>query len=247
MNNEELEIFSRQLIMNDFQEKSFKRVQGRKVSIIGMGGIGCPLAQYLVSCGIDKIDIFDDDIIKKSNLNRQTLFNIREIGQKKIIIAKEKLTAINPNIKINIFDEKISTNNLNLLKKSSLIIDTCDNWETMRLINNFSQKNNIPLLSSSVAGYNIQIILFENQKNNHLCLECIFPNKDEPDLARCDTVGILGTTAGLAGIISAQKTINFFMNFNSNNCNYLTLVDSKTLSIDHIKINKNVNCKLAKI
>ena len=83
MNNEELEIFSRQLIMNDFQEKSFKRVQGRKVSIIGMGGIGCPLAQYLVSCGIDKIDIFDDDIIKKSNLNRQTLFNIREIGKKK--------------------------------------------------------------------------------------------------------------------------------------------------------------------
>ena len=79
-----------------------------------------------------------------------------------------------------------------------------------------------------------------------MCLECIFPNKKEPEVARCDTVGILGTVAGLAGVISAQKTINMFMNFNVDN-KILTLIDAKTLSINNIKINTNNNCKLNKI
>ena len=240
---EELEIFSRQLILNDFNEKSFHELQNKKVSIVGIGGIGCPLAQYLVSCGIKNLNLFDNDIIKKHNLNRQTLYSLKELGKKKTTIAKKKLLGINSYANINVYDEKISSKNLNLLKKSSIIIDASDNWETMRLINNYSLKNNIPLLSASAIGFDIQIALFENKKDNHLCLECIFPNKNEPDLARCDTVGVLGTAAGLAGILSAQKTINFFMKFNNKN-NLLTLIDCKILSINHIKIEKKTNCKL---
>ena len=243
VNEEELEIFSRQLILNDFNEKSFNKLQNKEVSIIGLGGIGCPVAQYLVSCGIKKLNLFDNDIIKKNNLNRQTLYSLNELGQKKVVVAKKKLISINSQVKINAYEKKINKKNLNLLQNSSIIIDSSDNWMTMRLINYYSLKNNIPLLSASAIGYDIQIILFENNKKRHLCLECIFPNKKEPRLARCETVGILGTTAGLAGIFSAQKTINFFMKFNKNN-NLLTLIDCKSLSLHHIKIKKNIHCKL---
>ena len=111
------------------------------------------------------------------------------------------------------------------------------------MINRFSLKNNIPLISASATGFYIQIVQLSNQKNKHLCLECLFPNENEPDLARCDTVGILGTAAGLAGIISAQKTINFLMKFN-NIKNLLTLIDSKTLTLDDIRITKNTKCQL---
>ena len=100
----------------------------------------------------------------------------------------------------------------------------------------------IPLVSSSTVGFDSQITLFNNLPTKHLCLQCIFPNKKEPNLARCDTVGILGTAAGLAGIISAQKTINFFMKFNDSN-NLLILINCKTLSVNHIKIEKKTNCK----
>ena len=243
INDEELEIFSRQLILKDFNENSFSKLQKIKISIVGIGGIGCPLAQYLISCGIRNLNIFDNDIIKKNNLNRQTLYSVAELGNKKSIIAKKRLLSINPHAKINSYDKKITNKNLELLKGSSMIIDASDNWITMRLINKYALKNNIPLISASAVGFDIQIILFENNKKKHLCLECIFPNKNEPNVARCDTVGILGTAAGLAGIISAQKTINYFMNFN-NNKNLLTLIDSKSLSINNIKINKNINCKL---
>ena len=244
--DEEFEIFSRQLILKEFNENLFIKLQKKKISIVGMGGIGCPLAQYLVSSGIKNINLFDDDIIKKNNLNRQNLYSIKEIGKKKTIIAKDKLLGINPNANIKSYPEKITNGNINLLKKSSIIIDTSDNWMTMKLTNDYAVKNNIPLLSASAVGFDIQVILFENNKNKHLCLECIFPNEKEPDLARCDTAGILGTVAGLAGIISAQKTINFFMKFNHNN-NLLTLIDCKELSINNIKINELARCKLKKI
>ena len=240
---EELEIFSRQLILKDFNEDKFNELQNKEISIIGLGGIGCPLAQYLISCGVKKLNIFDGDTIQKTNLNRQNLYSINDIGKKKSTIAKKKLLGTNPNAKINSYDLKITKKNLHLLNNSSIIIDASDNWESMRLINKYATKHNLPLLSISVIGFDIQIILFENTLHNHLCLECIFPNYNEQVLARCDTVGIMGTAAGLAGIISAQKTINFLLKFDEK-INVLTLVDTKSLSISHIKTKKNINCKL---
>ena len=246
MNEEELEIFSRQLILNEFDEISFKMLQNKKISIVGMGGIGCPLAQYLICCGVKNLSFYDDDIIKKNNLNRQTLYTIRDINKKKTTIAKNKLLQINPHANINNFAKKIIKNNLDLLKDSSIIIDASDDWKTMKIINEYSSRNNIPLLSCSAVGFDIQLILFKNIKNKHLCLECIFPNEKEPRLARCDVVGILGTTAGIAGILGAQKTINFLMNFPTKN-ETLTLIDSKTLSVTEIKIRKKNKCKFNKI
>lgn len=243
MNEEELKIFSRQLILPEFTDRKFKKLQSKLISIIGMGGIGCPLSQYLISCGIKKLNIIDFDIIKQTNLNRQNLYSFNDIGKTKVEIAKQKLIGINPYTKINSVKKKITKKNTNILKNSSIIIDCSDNWQTMRVINNFAVKNNIPLISASAISFNIQIILFENKKNKHLCLECIFPNKKEPNLARCETVGILGTTAGLAGLISAQRAINFLMKFNINN-NFISLIDCKTLSINNFKICKKNSCKL---
>ena len=246
INEEEFEIFSRQLILKEFDEKSFLELQTKEVSISGIGGIGCPLAQYLISCGIKNLNLFDNDTIKKNNLNRQTLFTINDLDQSKSLVAKNKLLQINPHANIKNYIENITLNNLYLLKNSSIIIDASDDWITMKLVNEYASKNNIPLVSSSVIGFDIQLILFKNIKNKHLCLECIFPSKAEIRLARCDTVGILGATAGLAGILSAQKTINFLMNFPDIN-QLLTLIDCKTLSINHIKIKEKSNCRLQKI
>jgi len=246
INNDELEIFSRQLILNEFNENSFDKLQKKKVSIVGMGGIGCPLAQYLISSGIKHLNLFDKDIVKKNNLNRQTLFNIKDLNKSKIIVAKKKLLNINPHAKINSYNQMITKSNIEMLNNSSIIIDASDNWITMKLVNEYASNNNIPLISCSVLGFNIQLILFQNIKKKHLCLECIFPNKEEPKLARCDTVGVLGTSVGIAGLLSAQKTINFLMKFGENK-ELLTLIDCKTLSINQIKVKKKNNCRLLKI
>ena len=236
----ELEVLPAELLDDSNTSAQEMTVRLKKeISIIGLGGIGCPLAQYLISAGIKKLNIFDGDTIKKTNLNRQTLYSIHDIGKKKSTIAKKKLLGTNPNAVINSYNHKITKDNLHLLKNSSIIIDASDNWETMRLINKYTTKKNLPLLSISVVGFDIQMILFENTTHNHLCLECIFPNHNEPELARCDTVGIMGTAAGLAGIISAQKAINFLLKFNEKN-NYPRKIDIDILDFNKFILNSEV-------
>ena len=242
ISEQELQIFSRHLILKEFNEKSFNFLQKQKITIIGLGGIGCPAAQYLVSAGIKKIKLIDGDIIQKTNLNRQILYSIKDIGKSKVEIAKKKLNDINPECNINIISSHLELKNINkFLKNSSLIIDATDNWKSMILINKYCVNKSIPLISSSVVGFDSQVTLFNNLPKKHLCLQCVFPNKKEPDLARCDSVGVIGTAAGITGLIVAQKTLNFFLEKRLDN--YMTIMNIKSLKIDNLKIKKNAKCQ----
>ena len=168
ISEQELQIFSRHLILKEFNEKSFNFLQKQKITIIGLGGIGCPAAQYLVSAGIKKIKLIDGDIIQKTNLNRQILYSIKDIGKSKVEIAKKKLNDINPECNINIISSHLELKNINkFLKNSSLIIDATDNWKSMVLINKYCVNKSIPLVSSSVVGFDSQVTLFKNVPENH--------------------------------------------------------------------------------
>ena len=250
MNNyseKEYEIFSRLFILNEFSEENLKKLSNIKIGIIGMGGIGCPLSQYLISSGIKELLIADGDIIEKSNLNRQILFNLNDIGRKKVYVAKEKLKLINTECSINTIDRNIDSNNICDLSQCSIIVDATDNWLTSKLLNEYCLKKSINFLYSSALKHDLQIILFSNsEKNNHLCLNCIFPNKEDVDLPRCDSVGISGISSGLAGLIAAQKIINFSLNL-KDETNILTISDGKKLSIDNIVIKSKHDCYLKSV
>ena len=241
----EYEIFSRQFILKVFSEQNIEKLEKSKVSIIGIGGIGCPLATYLVSSGIKYLQLIDGDIIEKSNLNRQILFTSDDIGQKKVAIAKKKLLKTNPNCQIKIIDENLNKSNTINLSNSSIIIDTCDSWETMKIVNEYCVKESISLISSSVVGFDVEVALFENKKNHHLCLNCLFPNKNDIDLPRCDTVGVSGIAAGMAGLLAAQKTINFLINLNKEN-NILSLLNVLKEDLQNINLKNNRKCYLNK-
>ena len=241
----ESEIFSRQFILKVFSEQNVEKLEKSKISIIGIGGIGCPLATYLVSSGLKYIQLIDGDIIEKSNLNRQILFMSDDIGQKKVTIAKKKLLKINPNCQIKIIDENLNKSNINNLCNSSIIIDTSDSWETMKIVNEYCVKESIPLVSSSVVGFDVEVALFENKKNHHLCLNCLFPNKNDIDLPRCDTVGVSGIAAGMAGLLAAQKTINFLINLNQKS-NILSLLNVLKEDLQNINLKNNSKCYLNK-
>ena len=241
--DKELKIFSRQFILKIFSEDKINILNKVKISIIGLGGIGCPLATYLISSGVKNIKLIDGDSVELSNLNRQILFTNDDIGEKKVKIAKNRLLKINPYCNINTVDIKLTKINLNYLLNSNIVIDATDNWENMKIVNEFCVKNYIPLITSSVVGYDIEVALFENNKENHLCLNCLFPNKKDVDLPRCDTVGIAGIAAGMAGLITAQKTINFLLKFKKES-NMLLLLNALDGSSQNIALKKNYNCYL---
>ena len=241
----EYEIFSRQFILKVFSEQNVEKLEKSRITIIGIGGIGCPLATYLVSSGLKYIQLIDGDIIEKSNLNRQILFTSDDIGQKKVTVAKKKLLKINPNCQIKIIDENLDKSNLNNLYNSSIIIDTSDSWETMKIVNEYCVNESIPLVSSSVVGFDVEVALFENKKNYHLCLNCLFPNKYDIDLPRCDTIGVSGIAAGMAGLLAAQKTINFLINLNQGS-NILSLLNVLKEDLQNINLKNNRKCYLNK-
>ena len=238
----EYEIFSRQFILKNFDEKNIDKLHNAKISIVGLGGIGCPLSQYLVSSGLKHITLFDGDRIEKTNLGRQILYSLDDIGEYKSIIAKNRLLKTNPNCKITAYSEHITETNINVLSDADVIIDTSDDWHLSKLINTFCVKNSLKYIFSSAINNNIQICLFKNQ-DNHTCLNCVFPNDEDVELARCDTVGISSICAGIAGLITAQKTINTILKINDEN-NILSLINSENLSISNIKIKNNADCAL---
>ena len=245
ISEKELKIFSRHLILPEFNGKNFELLQKQKITIVGLGGIGSPISIYLASTGIKHFNLIDSDKVEITNLNRQILFTTKDIGKKKSQVAKKRLLGINP--KCNIIESSSYLNEKNIkksLEKTSLVVDATDNWKSMILINKYCVENSIPLVSVSVVGFSGQVAIFENSLNQHLCLQCIFPNEKEPELARCQTVGILGTVAGLVGLITAQKIINFFIG--TKDTKYLTLIDAKTLNMHNVRIKKNKNCKCLK-
>ena len=240
----EYKIFSRLFILKEFSEKNLKKLANVNIGIVGMGGIGCPLSLYLVNSGLKQLTLIDGDSIEESNLNRQILFDINDLGKKKVTVAKNKLIKINSNCKINIEDKHLSKKNIVSLSNCSIIVDATDNWNTSKLLNKFCLENSINFLFASVIKHDLQIILFEHKnKNEHLCLNCLFPNKDDVDLPRCETVGISGISAGLAGLIAAQKIINFTLNLRDET-NILTISDVKKLSIENIIVKSKHECDL---
>tara|TARA_Y100000590_G_scaffold146574_1_gene168421 strand:- start:3967 stop:4710 length:744 start_codon:yes stop_codon:yes gene_type:complete len=243
ISDKELKFFSRQLILNDFSEENLNFIRKQEIILIGIGGIGCPIAQYLISSGVKNLTLIDKDIIEINNLNRQILYNEKDIGKNKAQVAKEKLDSINNKNNILSISEYISEKNISkYLSKASLVIDTTDNWNSMVLINEYCVKKYIPLLSCSAINYDGQIILFENSQKKHLCLRCIYTNKKNPELPRCDTVGIMPTTAGLTGLIATQLIINYFTN-NHQNIEKIIMINAKLMKIDYIKTKNNPNCK----
>ena len=240
--NLEYELFSRQFILKNFNEENILKLNNAKIVIVGLGGIACPLTQYLVSSGVKNLTFFDGDMIEKSNLGRQILYGIDDIGKYKTLVTKERLLKTNPNCNITAYSQYLKKENLNFLFDSDIIIDATDDWHTSKLINKFCLQNSLRYIFSSAINYNIQICLFNN-KNHHICLDCLFPNKEDVDLPRCETVGISSICAGIAGLVTAQKTINALLNTKEEH-NILTLINTLNLSINNINVKNNVNCVL---
>ncbi|MBI05014.1 MAG: hypothetical protein CMI96_04275 [Pelagibacteraceae bacterium] len=242
----EFELFSRQFILKDYTNEKIDKLENLKITIVGLGGIGCPLSLYLIASGVKNLTIIDGDKIEKSNLNRQILFSINDLNKQKVDVAKNRLQKINPNANIQIINENIKKSNISILFNSSIIIDTTDDWNNTKIINEYCSIHALKFIFCSVIGNDVQLGLFDNNKKHHICLNCLFPNKNDIDLPRCEKVGVNGIAAGIAGLLAAQKTLNYLLNFNKE-VNIITLFDVKKNNVNKIRVKKNNKCYLNNI
>lgn len=245
LNDAEMLRYSRQILLADWDFEAQINLKNSHVLIIGMGGLGCPLAETLTRSGVGALTIVDDDVIDASNLQRQSLFTPHDIGQSKVVIAKKKLNEINEFVKIQAFYQRFDNgffneNNTlnNSLSNYKLICDCTDNFKTRDKINKFAIKKELPILSASAIAKDGQLVLFEPNKG---CYHCIFQG-DYDDERRCINTGVLASTTQIVGNLQAQIALHY-LGLNKNIIkNQLLLWHGETCNLRKITFKKDPNC-----
>ena len=206
ISKEEILRYSKQIILKNIGFLGQKRIFSSKVLVVGIGGLGCPVVLYLASTGVGNIALVDDDKVSISNLNRQIIFNDKDVGRFKVIQAKKVLNRINKKIKVDIYKDRLNEKNISkILNNYDIICDCSDNFTTRYLLNDYSLKSKKILISAAISKFEAHIFNFNFTKNVP-CYRCFMPEIPEEDY-KCDAEGILPTVAGIAGTLQANEVI----------------------------------------
>ena len=239
--NTDLLRYSKQIILKKIGISGQKKIFSTKVLIVGVGGLGCPLALYLTNTGIGNIGLVDNDKVDISNLNRQVLFNTEDIGKYKVVQAKKFLKKINKKININIYNDHLTKKNIKkILNKYDIICDCSDNFTTRYLLNSFCFKRKKILISAAISKFDAHIFNFNFTKNIP-CYKCFMPEIPNQD-NKCDVEGILPTVAGIAGSLQANEVIKSLLKKKNELVGKMIIFDTLNLNFRKVKLTKNSNC-----
>jgi len=233
--------YSKQIILKEVGIMGQKKIASTKVLIVGIGGLGCPVALYLSSLGMENIGIADHDKVDFSNLNRQILFNTKDVGKFKVTQAKRLLQKVNKKIKVDVYKKKIIKENIkNILSKYDIICDCSDNFVTRYLLNDFCLKNKKKLISAAISKFEAHIFNFNFTKNIP-CYRCFMPEIPMEE-NKCDTEGILPTVAGIAGTLQANEVVKSIIGKKNVLVGKMIVFDTFNLNFRKIKLTKNIKC-----
>ena len=234
--NEQLERYSRHIILKEIGAKGQKKLLNGKVLIIGAGGLGAPAAMYLAAAGVGTIGIVDADVVDLSNLQRQVIHTTNDIGKRKVESAKETMNAINPDVKVNTYYEFVSSYNImDLIKDYDFILDGTDNFPAKFLINDACVIAKKPL---SHAG----IIRFKGQLTTIIpgegpCYRCIFKNPPPKDaVPTCKQAGVIGAMGGVIGSLQAMEAVKYLTGVGDLLVGYLLTYDALKMEFHKIKL-----------
>ena len=244
LNKKTIERFSRQIVLKDIGILGQKKIISSKVLIVGAGGLGSPVAEFLSRAGIGSLGIVDDDKVSLSNLNRQSLYSTNDIGKFKVKIAKDKIKKINPNTRVKIYKIKLNSVNFKkIINEYDYIVDGSDNFKTKFLLNDFCLKFKKVLVVGAISKFDGHIFTFNFKEKKAPCLRCFSQESEiSDDLLNCESEGILGTVAGIVGTIQANEILKKILNIGTGLDGYILILDLLHLNFRKVKLKKQKNC-----
>ena len=244
LNNNLIERFSRQIVLKDIGVHGQKKILSAKVLIVGVGGLGSPTTEFLSRAGIGTLGIIDNDKINLSNLHRQSLYSTPDIGKIKVRVAKNKIKKINPNTKVKVYNIRLNLKNIkNIIKDYDYIVDGSDNFKTKFLLNDICFKKKKILVTGAISKFDGHIFSFNFKKKKLPCLRCFFQQTEiSDDLLNCESEGILGTTAGIIGIMQANEILKSILDIGKNLNGFILILDLLNLNIRKVKLKKRSKC-----
>lgn len=231
--------YDRHIILSEIGQSGQDKLKHAKVLVVGAGGLGCPVLQYLTAAGVGNLGIIDFDVVEKSNLQRQILFGTSSLGQNKTEAAKTRLEDLNNEISIIAYAEKLTYKNaLELFNQYDIIVDGTDNFETRYLINDACIITNKPLVFGAIYKFEGQVSVFNYQ--NGPSYRCLFPNPpQENSVPNCSEVGVLGVLPGIIGSMQANEVLKIILEIGEVLSGKLLCYDALTTTTTILKIRKS--------
>ena len=205
----ELERYGRHVMLDAIGIKGQGKLRESAALIVGAGGLGCPAALYLASCGVGTIRIVDDDVVEVSNLQRQILFRDSDTGEPKVKVAARELESINPKVKVEPIELRATKSNLPALcEEASVVLDCSDNFETRHAVNAACHMSRTDLVSGAAEQFDGQLCVLPFSKDSKPCYNCLFPASDDmPEQTPCSLLGVFAPLTGMIGAMMAGEAI----------------------------------------
>jgi molybdopterin/thiamine biosynthesis adenylyltransferase/rhodanese-related sulfurtransferase len=243
LDDEKLARYSRHLLIPEVGIAGQQRLLETSILLIGAGGLGSPAALYLAAAGVGRIGIVDDDRVDASNLQRQVLHSTEELGESKAESARESLQALNPDVEIVTYEERLTSENVDRILGEGweLVVDGADNFPTRYLLNDASVWHEIPVVHGSIYRFEGQATVFKPYDGP--CYRCLFPQPPPPELApSCAEGGVLGVLPGVIGSLQANEAIKLALGIGEPLIGRLLLFDALTTTFSEVTVRRDPNC-----
>ncbi len=244
MNDQQLLRYSRQIMLEDFDYAGQQRLLDSKVLIVGLGGLGSPVAMYLAAAGVGELWLADFDTVELSNLQRQIAHGMSDIGRLKVISAAETIQAMNPDIRLELISEKLTTQLLiDAVGKVDLVVDASDNFSTRFEINHACVALKTPLVSGAAIRTEGQVIVFDATVESSPCYRCLYQESATEDSSlSCSESGVLSPLVGMVGSVQAMEAIKLLSKLGDTLSGKLLIVDAKTMEWRKLSVPRDADC-----
>jgi adenylyltransferase/sulfurtransferase len=235
--------YSRHLLLPEIGIEGQERIGGGKVLIVGAGGLGCPAAWYLVSAGIGRLFLADDDVVDETNLQRQTLYDAACVGQPKVLAARAALARVNPLVEVVPLQTRLEGDRLaQAVLGADLVLDCSDNFPTRHAVNRVCVAAGKPLFSGSAIRFSGQIAVFDRAGRGGPCYRCLFPEEAEDEELRCAVMGVFAPLTGLIGTALAAEAIKWLAGLGTALSGRLVLFDALTMQWRTLTVARDPSC-----
>jgi molybdopterin/thiamine biosynthesis adenylyltransferase/rhodanese-related sulfurtransferase len=239
---EQAQRYSRHLLIPEVGEAGQHKLLKSSVLLIGAGGLGSPAAYYLASAGVGRLGIVDSDVVDLTNLQRQILHSTDRIGEPKVESAKHTLEALNPDVKVIGYQERLTSANIDrIIEDYDVVVDGADNFPTRYLLNDASIKHRIPVVHGSIYRFEGQVTVFKPFEGP--CYRCLFPEPPPPELSpSCAEAGVLGVLPGVIGTIQATEALKLVLGIGDPLIGRYLLYDALDGSFREVRLRRDPAC-----
>ncbi len=243
LGDDELARYARHIVLKEIGGDGQRRIGAARVAIVGAGGLGSPAIQYLAAAGIGRLVLIDDDVVDRSNLQRQTIFATDDVGTAKVIAASAAAVRINPHVAIDAHRRRIDAGNAaTLLAGADVVLDGSDNFQTRLAVADAALALRIPLVSAAVGQFEGQLAVYRGWEPDKPCYRCFVGTDPDQAANSCAEDGILGPVTGILGSLAALEVLRAIVPFGDDSAGKLLLVDALALRFRTLALPKDPGC-----